>query len=73
MRSNLPNLDFTAKFYRQPYSCKVILGGMALADKVAEQVRDSGAYRAAANLRKQGISLDVALCLITGRVPIHPT
>ena len=44
------------------------IAGHFIARKVRHQVLESGAYRAARNLKKQGYPLAVALLLIVGRV-----
>lgn len=44
------------------------LAGRWLANKVRRQARESGVAQAAANLRKQGAPLALALLLLVGRV-----
>jgi hypothetical protein len=62
----METLDFTPRY--RFGGRKIVVAGLALNRKVAEQVEVSGAYQAARNLRKQGYGIDVALALVAGRV-----
>jgi len=63
----MQSLDFTPPPVHK-HMAQVARAGLALCDKVFEQVRLSGAFQAARNLRKQGYGLDVALALVAGRI-----
>lgn len=44
-----------------------IAAGLWLARKAAQQAKEQGVQRAALNLRKQGVPLELALMILVGR------